>query len=99
MEQVIKKERKTKEKIVLTQDNAEKLNAWKSHFEKWNDIIVVTNSDLVNFILTERSEALSVDDVKTLLKNLVNRSEGPKVRKPRQKKINLQVKRISSNIN
>ena len=86
MEQVIKKERKSKDKIILTEANNEKLQTWKCLFDKWNDIVTVTKSDLVNFILTQAPESLSQNEVKALLKAVVNRNEKPKERKPRQKK-------------
>ncbi len=98
MEQVIKKERKTKDKIVLTHENNEKLHAWKSLFEKWNDIVTVTKSDLVNFILSQTPETLSVNEVKTLLKDVVNRNEKPKERKPRQKRAGAKTSSNSNNI-
>lgn len=98
MEQVIKKERKAKDRIVLTEANNEKLQAWKNHFDKWSDIVTVTKSDLVNFILTQTSETLSLNEVKTLLKTVVNRTEKPKERKPRQKKIVLKNSDITKNI-
>lgn len=87
MEQVIKKERKTKDKVVLNLENNEKLNVWLSLFDKWNDVVEISKSDLVNFILSERSESLSANEIKTLLKAMVNRNEPRKERKPRQKKM------------
>lgn len=89
MEQVIKKERKTKDKVVLTLENNEKLNVWLSLFDKWSDVVEISKSDLVNFILSERSESLSANEIKTLLKAMVNRNEPRKERKPRQKKMSL----------
>ncbi len=87
MEQVIKKERKTKDKIVLTEENNEKLQIWKGLFDKWSDIVTVTKSDLVNFILSQEPETLSLNEVKALLKSVVNKNEKPKERKPRQKRV------------
>ena len=95
MEQVIKKERKVKGKIVLTEANNEKLQTWKSLFDKWNDIVKVIKSDLVNFILSQTPETLSLNEVKTLLKSLVNQNMQPKTRKPRIKKASSFVKPIS----
>ena len=84
MEQVTK--RKMNDKIILTPESNIKLETWKSQFEKWNDIVSVTKSDFVNFILASCSDCLSVNEVRSLLKSIVNRSAKPKTRKPRTKK-------------
>lgn len=94
MEQIIKK--KSKDKISLSSKNVTKLDMWLSQFDKWNEIISVTKSDLVNFILEKSDEILSSSELKILLKSLVNQSEKPKIRKPRQKKIVLKANAVET---
>lgn len=98
MEQVIKKERNKKEKIVLTLENNEKLRSLLMPFEKWHDVVSVTKSDLVNFIISGCKETLTPNEIKTLLKAMVNRNEKPKERKPRQKKSVLKDNATTANI-
>lgn len=86
MEQVIKKERRKKDKVVLTTENEEKVLSFLSLFDKWFGVINITPSDIVNFIISERKNEFSTNEIKTLLKAMVNRNEKPKERKPRQKK-------------
>jgi hypothetical protein len=87
MEQIIKKERKKRDKVFLSLENNEKLSLLLAPFEKWNDVVSITKSDLVNFIISHCNETLSANEVKTLLKAMVNRNENDKQRRPRQKKV------------
>jgi hypothetical protein len=89
MVEVIKKSKTTLDKVLLDATNSQKLNQWLNQFDTWKEIVSVTKSDLVNFILSKHDDSLSPTEIKILLKDLVNRNDKPKLKKPRQKRVTL----------
>lgn len=78
-----KKEKSVCDKVALSESSMAKISVWLGQLESWQDVVKISGSDLVNFILNKFPDALSKNDSRELIRSLFEKADKPKIRKKR----------------